>query len=50
MGNVSILGYILIGAGAYSLCVTLILLIIQLTNSKKFNVLHLEWNKKDHME
>ena len=50
MGNNSLLGYIFLGGGIYSLCVTIILFVIQITRSKKFNLLNLEWKTKEHIE
>lgn len=50
MGNNSLIGYIFLAGGVYSLFITIVLFVIQMTRSKKFNLLHLEWKTKDHME
>ncbi len=49
-GNDSLLGYIFLGGAAYSLCITIMLFVIQMTRSKKFNLLNLEWKTKEHIE
>lgn len=50
-GNTLFLGYMFISGGAISLVVSIGILIIQFTNSKKFNIEFLEWRKKkEHVE